>query len=169
MAESAGGPARGPHDWTRDVFLRLLGAVYCAAFLSLWVQIEGLIGSRGLLPVRELLDLARERLDSTRYVVLPTVFWLSDADVALQVVCAMGLARPWLLRLFQRLLEGSPPVLGLLGHDPFGGRPPFYVRALVYDYRFADPAAHRSTGQWWTRRLVGEFCPAVSLRPGSEP
>jgi hypothetical protein len=69
---------------------------------------------------------------------------------------------PWLDRLFQRLLEGSPAVVGLLAHDPFAGHPPRYVRALVYDYHFTDLATHERTGAWWQRRLEGEFCPPVS-------
>jgi lipase maturation factor 1 len=76
---------------------------------------------------------------------------------------------PWLQRLFQRLLEGSPPVMGLLGIDPFAGRPPRYVRALVYDYHFTDLATHRRTGEWWERRREGDFCPAMSLRAQPEP
>jgi len=66
VGEPAAGPRPDPHAWTRQVFLRLLGAVYCVAFLSLWVQIEGLVGSRGILPVRELLLLGREGLGASR-------------------------------------------------------------------------------------------------------
>jgi len=65
---------------------------------------------------------------------------------------------PWLRPLFQRLREGSPPVLGLLGSNPFPDRPPRYVRALLYDYHFADLDTHRRTGEWWQRRLEGGFC-----------
>ncbi len=90
MGEAATGPRPDLHGWMRDGFLRLLGAVYLVAFLSLWVQAEGLIGSRGVLPIRELLDLARERLGASRYWVLPTVFWIADGDGALHVVCAAG-------------------------------------------------------------------------------
>jgi lipase maturation factor 1 len=90
MGEAAAGPRPDLHAWMRDAFLRLLGAVYLVAFLSLWVQAEGLIGSRGILPIRELLDLARERVGASRYWVLPTVFWITDADGALHVVCAAG-------------------------------------------------------------------------------
>ena len=39
----------------RDLFLRLLGIVFLIAFLSLLPQVTLLVGSRGLLPVRELL------------------------------------------------------------------------------------------------------------------
>jgi hypothetical protein len=65
---------------------------------------------------------------------------------------------PWLRSLFQRLREGSPPVASLLAGNPFPDRPPRYVRALLYDYRFSDLATHRRTGEWWQRRLEGEFC-----------
>ena len=36
------------------LFLRLLGVVYLIAFVSLWTQIDGLIGDHGILPASEL-------------------------------------------------------------------------------------------------------------------
>jgi hypothetical protein len=69
---------------------------------------------------------------------------------------------PWLVELERKLLDGSPDVVGLLASDPFGGKPPHHVRALVYEYQFTDWAAHRETGAWWTRRLVGPFSPPLS-------
>jgi predicted DCC family thiol-disulfide oxidoreductase YuxK len=71
---------------------------------------------------------------------------------------------PWVLRFLERLLEGQPEVLGLLGHNPFPGAPPHYVRALVYDYRFTTPAERKATGHWWKRELQGSYVPAVSLQ-----
>ncbi len=71
MGEPAEAGLSDPHARARDAFLRLLGFVYLAAFLSLWVQAEGLIGSRGILPFRELLDLARARLGPSRYCSRP--------------------------------------------------------------------------------------------------
>jgi predicted DCC family thiol-disulfide oxidoreductase YuxK len=70
---------------------------------------------------------------------------------------------PWFSRLLQRLLEGSPPVVALLAADPFAGRAPTYVRALLYDYRFADPDLRARTGQWWVRRPAGLYFPEVGL------
>jgi predicted DCC family thiol-disulfide oxidoreductase YuxK len=69
----------------------------------------------------------------------------------------------WLLSFVRRLLEGSPPVLKLLEPQPFTGGPPKYVRALLYEYRFADPSTHALTGQWWTRRLDGSYLPEITL------
>jgi len=40
--------------------------------------------------------------------------------------------------------------------NPFPNRPPKYVRALLYEYRFADPGTYVQTGQWWGRRLAGQ-------------
>ncbi|MFI5005917.1 MAG: lipase maturation factor family protein [Solirubrobacterales bacterium] len=76
---------------------------------------------------------------------------------------ALGECRdsPWLYGLFQRLLEGSPPVLGLLADNPFPERPPRYVRAVVYDYRFASPEEHARAGRWWRRGEPRLFCPPV--------
>jgi hypothetical protein len=70
---------------------------------------------------------------------------------------------PWLLDFCQRLLEGSRPVLALLERNPFPQRPPRYIRAVVYDYRFTDFATRRNTGAWWRREGKGLYLPALSL------
>ena len=70
----------------------------------------------------------------------------------------------WFRNFCVRLLQGSPDVLRLLQRDPFEGRPPHYVRALVYQYRFADAATRRTDGMWWTRERVGDYSPVLSLR-----
>jgi hypothetical protein len=54
-------------------------------------------------------------------------------------------------------------VLALLKHNPFSDRPPRYVRASLYQYRFSAPAIKKKTGQWWVREIVGSYFPAVSL------
>lgn len=71
---------------------------------------------------------------------------------------------PWFSRFMVRILEGSPEVLGLMANNPFPDRPPRLVRAVVYDYHFSDAATRRYTGAWWTRRPLGSYFPAVSLR-----
>ena len=69
---------------------------------------------------------------------------------------------PWFENLLRRLLEGSAPVLALFGSNPFPDHPPKRVRALLFDYRFADPATHARTGQWWIRRQEGLYFPEIS-------
>ncbi len=79
---------------------------------------------------------------------------------------ALGTYRenPWLLRFTMRLLQGSPPVLQLIERNPFPSRPPKYVRAMVYQYRFTNFGERRETGDWWKREPLGTYFPPVSLR-----
>ncbi|MDL5050593.1 lipase maturation factor family protein [Oscillatoria amoena NRMC-F 0135] len=71
---------------------------------------------------------------------------------------------PWLLNLQGRILQGSEPVRKLLGTDPFDGRPPRYIRAVVYDYRFTSIDEWRETGHWWSRKLLGLYNPVLERR-----
>ncbi len=70
---------------------------------------------------------------------------------------------PWFSRFLGRLLEGSPPVLRLLGKSPFPKSPPRYIRAVLYDFRFTDRRAHRATRAWWRRERRGLYSPTLSL------
>ena len=72
---------------------------------------------------------------------------------------------PWLLRFMERLLQGSIPVIQLLDHDPFAGKPPKFVRAIEYEYRFTTFDERRETGNWWKRELKGTYFPPMGLRP----
>lgn len=85
-----------------------------------------------------------------------------NASLAFQI--ASFNADPWFSVLMVRLLQGSPPVLGLLKKNPFPDAPPRYVRAQLYHYRYADPALHDTKGAWWTREPAGSYFPAVSLQ-----
>lgn len=60
-------------------------------------------------------------------------------------------------RLVERLLEGSPPVLALLGKSPFpaGSPAPKAIRVHLCMLTPASPSERARTGQWWTRRPVG--------------
>jgi hypothetical protein len=70
---------------------------------------------------------------------------------------------PWFVNFVAKLLENDQPVLGLLKSNPFPDAAPKYVRAELFEYRFADSDTRRNTGQWWTRKLVGDFFPPISL------
>jgi lipase maturation factor 1 len=72
---------------------------------------------------------------------------------------------PWLHRLLQRVLEGSPPVTAVFARDPFPEGPPRYLRTTLWHYRLASPEERRS-GAWWSRERVGPYCPVVTLREG---
>ncbi len=70
---------------------------------------------------------------------------------------------PWMTTLATRLLEGDRTVLALFRSAPFDGRPPRFLRARYYRYRFTTPAERSATGSLWKRDLAGEYFPAVSL------
>jgi len=71
----------------------------------------------------------------------------------------------WFSPLLVRLLEGDRAVLSLMRVNPFPDRPPRYVRALFYRYRFTTPSERRETGRWWHRELVGTYFAPAALRP----
>ncbi|WP_155370836.1 lipase maturation factor family protein [Catellatospora vulcania] len=75
-------------------------------------------------------------------------------------------AHPWVPALLGRLLTDDRTVLRLLRTNPFPDKPPTYVRALLYRYRFTTSAERRTTGAWWHRTLVGEYLPPVTLTHG---
>jgi hypothetical protein len=68
---------------------------------------------------------------------------------------------PWFDDFCRRLLAASPDVLRLLANDPFGGRPPRFVRATLYRYRFSDWTTGRREGVWWTRERLGDYSPVL--------
>ena len=53
-------------------------------------------------------------------------------------------SQQWFVRFLERLLQGSPPVLGLLEESPF-------------------PDERRETGDWWHREPRGAYCPVMEL------
>jgi hypothetical protein len=75
---------------------------------------------------------------------------------------------PWFLHFLARLLDGSPEVLALLETNPFPDHPPRFVRAVLYDYHFTDPATRSATGAWWRRERLELYCPVLS-RPEEAP
>jgi hypothetical protein len=69
--------------------LKALGAIYLAAFVSLWTQVQGLYGSNGIFPVATYLHAIAEKFGIV-FVQLPSVFWISASDAALHLVCGAG-------------------------------------------------------------------------------
>ncbi|CAN5206892.1 lipase maturation factor family protein [soil metagenome] len=78
------------YSLTRRIFLQALGLVFLCAFLSLWVQVDGLFGSRGILPVSEFLPAVAAHLGDGAAYQLPTLFWWNSSDAFLHVVCGAG-------------------------------------------------------------------------------
>jgi lipase maturation factor 1 len=84
---------------TRRIFIFLLGLVYLSAFLSLWIQIEGLVGQEGILPVKTYLKDADANWGADRFWKLPTLFWLHAGDGFLNFICLLGAGSALLVML----------------------------------------------------------------------
>jgi len=65
--------------------------------------------------------------------------------------------------LIYRLLQGSDKVNALLATNPFPDKPPRYIRAMFYRYRFTTLAELHQTGAWWKREELRDYLPTVSL------
>lgn len=94
---------------SRWLLLRGLGCIYLIAFLSLWVQIHGLIGSNGILPAEQYLTAVRQQIGTEGYYLLPTLFWLNPSDACLHFLCAGGVV------LSLILIAGFLPTATLIG------------------------------------------------------
>jgi hypothetical protein len=104
----------------RNLFLSGLAIIYLIAFASFWVQADGLIGSRGILPVAHTMEIVDGNLEQDgvgpagKFFRFPTVFWGASSDAAVQAVCVAGMVAA--------LVAG----LGLLGPLPI------FVMWLLY-------------------------------------
>lgn len=76
---------------------------------------------------------------------------------------------PMVLRTEVLLLRNDPAVLSLFAGNPFAAKPPLEVRAVLWQYWFTDPAGRRATGDWWRRKLVGLYAPALVREPDGRP
>ena len=68
----------------------------------------------------------------------------------------------WVGNLMYRIMTGDRTATKLLEPPPFR-RPPHYMRALLYDYRFTTPEVRKRTGAVWERTLTRTWFGPVSL------
>ena len=104
-----------PASWalSTNFVLRLFGFVYLIAFVSLWLQIDGLLGTSGILPATDYLDRVRAFATQNSHsalalavpsselrsaAVAPTLCWWTGAsNSSLHALCATGTAASLLL------------------------------------------------------------------------
>jgi predicted DCC family thiol-disulfide oxidoreductase YuxK len=72
------------------LFIRVMGLVYLCSFLSLAVQLPGLSGPNGILPIGEFLVAAKQQLGSAAYLSFPTHAWFSASNFSLVFVAGLG-------------------------------------------------------------------------------
>jgi lipase maturation factor 1 len=94
--------------WARRWFLRALGLIYLIAFVSLWVQVDGLVGSDGVSPLNQFLPAVYERFGPRAYSLLPTLCWFDSSNGFLHFLCGGGVVLSLLLIL------GIAPALSLV-------------------------------------------------------
>jgi predicted DCC family thiol-disulfide oxidoreductase YuxK len=95
-----GNDVRPPtYFWARRWFLRALGFIYLIAFVSLWVQVDGLIGSDGISPTNQFLSAFHEQLGRDAYSLLPTLCWFNPSNAFLHFLCGGGVVFSLLLIL----------------------------------------------------------------------
>ena len=87
MATRSGHPTYVLSRW---LFLRLLGVVYLVAFVSLALQITGLVGEHGILPAGGFLERAHAAYGSGAYRLFPTLCWLGASDGMLHALAWGG-------------------------------------------------------------------------------
>jgi hypothetical protein len=68
---------------------------------------------------------------------------------------------PWTLNLVWKLLHNYPGATGLFAGNPFPQKPPKYIRAVLYRYKFAKPG--NPQGFYWTRQHIGNWLPPMSV------
>ena len=94
---------------SRRWFCARLGGIYLIAFVSLWMQVDGLIGEDGhFADSANICRLAREHLGAKAPFLLPTLCWLNSSDAFLHFLCGAGAVVSVLL------MAGSLPVLSLV-------------------------------------------------------
>jgi hypothetical protein len=75
---------------TVRTFLGVLGATYLVAFVSFGLQAQGLIGSRGILPLSDFFRAVREGLGRAAYWDVPSLLWIRTTDGAIAAVWIAG-------------------------------------------------------------------------------
>jgi hypothetical protein len=68
---------------------------------------------------------------------------------------------PWTYNLAWKLLHNDPNAVDLFAANPFPGKPPRYIRAVLYRYQLASPG--NPQGLYWTRERIGDWIPVLAV------
>lgn len=82
-----------------NIFLKLLGVVYFFVFTPFLFQIKGLLGSKGILPIKDYLKAIKRLYGPKGYKLVPTLFWINSSNTALLSVVWAGVIASILLML----------------------------------------------------------------------
>jgi hypothetical protein len=75
---------------------------------------------------------------------------------------AMGTSEDylWTYNLAWKLLHNDPGALSLFAGNPFPLKPPRFIRAVLYRYRFEKPG--NANGNWWKKERIRLWLPVMS-------
>ena len=152
-----------PADYftTSGIVIRGIGLAALFAFASWWWQAAGLIGSQGILPVRDYFDAAHAQLGPNGWLLLPSLYWFSSADWMTTALCAAGCIASFLL-----ILRVWPFVAALVAYVCYLSL--IYGGGVFLEYQWdillveslivaAVLARQARVGIWLTRLLVFRF------------
>ena len=148
------GPGPGDRNsklWPRWLFLRALGAIYFSAFFSLFFQVQGLIGPRGILPAGDYLAQIAGHFGAQGYWLAPTELWWSASSTMLTALCWLGMAVA-LLVVFNVCPRVSLAVC--------------WVIFLSFISGLQDFAAYQSDGMLLEAGFIALFFAPGGMRPG---
>lgn len=100
-----GGDVRRPtYQIAGCLFPRFVGVIFLSAFVSLWVQIDGLAGAQGILPVADHLQAVQSHFAMVgaphqAWLQAPSLLWFGASDPLLDVWLGCGAAASLLLAL----------------------------------------------------------------------
>lgn len=67
---------------------------------------------------------------------------------------------PWTYHLIWKLLHNDRNAVRLFARNPFAGKPPRYIRAVLYRYWFVPPGTPHH--QWWNRQRLYLWLPPMA-------
>jgi hypothetical protein len=68
-------------------------------------------------------------------------------------------------RTEEKLLSNDTDVLRLFKDNPFPGKAPKQVRAVLWQYWFTSLEEKQKHGLWWRREFLGLYAPAIAREP----
>ena len=89
------------------LFIRAIALIYLAAFSSIAIQIVGLVGNDGILPIQYYLQNAEGALGRLAWLRFPTLFWIDSSDQALLFASYAGMVFSVLLLIGKLQLLSS--------------------------------------------------------------
>ncbi len=147
-------------------FPRLIGLIFLFAFLSLWVQIDGLAGSRGILPVAAHLEAVQNHFSAAgsphdAWLQVPSLLWFGASDTMLHVWLGAGALASLLLVL--GILPAVSAFVAWLCYLSFAAAVPVFLN-FQWDALLLEAGLLTVFYAPWTRYLA--FGSSAPLRLG---